>query len=182
MFVGGFNILAHRQTTSVLLLLVMSCHATNSLKISIKYYPKFCLFLHQHTFPPIEPVIQAFVSPFSHNSSRGSAWQGQFPAQKLRLAWSSTCKLGMFCGCTARRCWTSARCHPHTATDPGTDLQTKPHMTWWSNRGEYNFCNITIQQIHNLTHHIQEEELFAGITKPCYIYLTRTNLCLAFAW
>ena len=69
-------------------------------------------------------LMQHFVSPSFHNSSRGFASQGQSPARKLRPAWSSTCRLAMFCDCTARHYWTSARCHPHTARDPGTDLKS----------------------------------------------------------
>lgn len=63
------------------------------------------------------------ILPFYHSSSQGSAWQDQFLARRPQRAWSSTCTLGMFCDCTARHCWTLARCHPHTARDPGTDLQ-----------------------------------------------------------
>lgn len=36
----------------------------------------------------------------------------------------------MFCGCIAKHCWTWARYHPHTARDPGTDLQPKHMMEW----------------------------------------------------
>lgn len=85
-------------------------------------------------------VLYAIFLPFFHSSSQGSAWQDQSLAQRPQQAWSSTYRLGMFCGCTARRCWTSARCHPHTATDPGTDLQPRKRMMeWdWFNR-EYSF-------------------------------------------
>lgn len=84
------------------------------------------------------------ILPFSHSSSQGSAWQDQFLAQRPQRAWSSTYTLEMFCDCTARHCWTSARCHPHTARDPGTDLQPEKWM-----KGYGRFSRVQLNPLQN---------------------------------
>lgn len=100
-------------------LLLIWCHFSSQIL-------HFVLFFLNITFP---------ILPFSHSSSQDSAWQDQFLVQRPRPAWSSTCTHGRFCDCTARRCWTSARCRPHTARGPGTDLQPQ---TWTKECGCFN--------------------------------------------
>lgn len=79
------------------------------------------------------------ILPSSRSNSQGSAWRDQFLAQRPQPAWSSTCTLWMFCDCTARRCWTSTRCRPHTARGPDTDLQPQTPMK------EYGQISRTVQ-------------------------------------
>lgn len=69
-------------------------------------------------------------SPSSHNSIQGLAWRGRSPTQTPRPAWSSTCRPGTSCGCTARHCWTSAKYRRCTAR--ALDTVPCPASAWWS--------------------------------------------------
>lgn len=86
------------------------------------------------------------ISPSCRSSNPGPAWQDRSLPQTLLPVWCSTYRHEMFYGCTARRCWTWATHHPHTATAPGTDPYPA-YAWWWISQWDSSLCQSSpVQQ------------------------------------